>query len=182
MPQGNLGYLIAGLNSLIYGLYLIWPPHNMYNFMNNFTFSMYGFNKGYFWNLLTCHFSHMQFFNFLIDTGITWMLCQNLMQMYGHIYVGRVILLSILMGSSFLALQAFIGGQHSAYFGNDAMLRGLVFSLIFRNPQASLMLFPIPVNIPAWAIGAFILMVDLLQMNTPGFGGVAAAYAMANLL
>ena len=62
MPQGNLGFGIAALNTIIYGLYLAWPNYNMYSFMNNFTFSMYGFNRGHFWNLLTCHFTHMSFF------------------------------------------------------------------------------------------------------------------------
>jgi len=162
MPQGNLGFLIAGLNTLIYGLYLVWPPHNMYNYMNNFTFSSYGFNKGYFWNLITCHFSHMQFLSFLIDSAICWMFCQNIMNMFGPIYVGRIILLSIVFGSGLLALQTYVGGRHTAYYGNDALVRGLIFSIIFSNPQASLMLFPIPVNIPAWAIGALILGVDLL--------------------
>ena len=99
--------------------------------------------------------------------------------MYGSLYVGRAILLSLLMGSTFLFLQqANSGGQARAYHGNDAILRGLVFSLIFRNPQASLMLFPIPVNIQAWVIGAFILAMDLLSMNTAGFGGTSAAYLM----
>ena len=65
-----------------------------------------------------------------------------------------------------------------AYYGNDAILRGLVFSLIFRNPQASLMLFPIPINIPAWIIGALLLGLDFITMNTAGFGGTSAAYAM----
>ena len=40
------------------------------------------------------------------------------------------------------------------------------------------MLFPIPVNIQAWEIGAFILVMDLITMNTAGFGGTSAAYLM----
>jgi hypothetical protein len=42
------------------------------------------------------------------------------------------------------------------------------------------MLFPIPVNIPAWAIGFLLLGLDLMSMNTAGFGGAAAAFAMVN--
>ena len=44
------------------------------------------------------------------------------------------------------------------------------------------MLFPIPINIPAWAVAVFILGMDFLTMNVAGFGGVSAAYAMLNLL
>ena len=68
------------------------------------------------------------------------------------------------------------------YYGNDAILRGLIFSIIFQNPAANLMLFPLPIQIPAWAIGGLLLVLDLMSLNTPGFGGVAAAYAMCNVL
>jgi hypothetical protein len=44
------------------------------------------------------------------------------------------------------------------------------------------MLFPLPISIPAWAIAVLLLGLDLLSFNTPGFGGVAAAYTMVNLL
>ena len=70
--------------------------------MNNFTFSMYGLNRGNFWNILTCHFTHMGFFSYLIDSAIIWFFCQNMSMMYGPVYVGRTILLSLLLGSGFL--------------------------------------------------------------------------------
>jgi hypothetical protein len=44
------------------------------------------------------------------------------------------------------------------------------------------MLFPIPINIPAWAIAAFLLGMDFLSMNVAGFGGVSASYLMINYL
>jgi membrane associated rhomboid family serine protease len=75
MPQGNLGFGIAALNTICYGLYLAWPQYNMYSFMNNFTFSIYGLNRGHFWNLITCHFTHMSFFSYLLDSGIIWLFC-----------------------------------------------------------------------------------------------------------
>ena len=77
----------------------------MYSFMNNFTFSLYGLNKGYFWNLLTCHFAHMSFFTCLLDSGIIWLFCQNLSMMYGPLFVGRTVLLSLIGGSMFLFAQ-----------------------------------------------------------------------------
>ena len=42
------------------------------------------------------------------------------------------------------------------------------------------MLFPIPVNIPAWAIAALLLTLDFLSFNTAAFGGVSASYIMVN--
>lgn len=44
------------------------------------------------------------------------------------------------------------------------------------------MLFPIPVNIPAWAIAGVLLFLDFISFNTPGFGGVTASYLMVNSL
>ncbi len=58
LPQGNIGYAIAGLNTLFYGIYLMWPKFSIHSYLNNFSFSLYGMNKGYVWNLLSCHFAH----------------------------------------------------------------------------------------------------------------------------
>ena len=66
--------------------------------------------------------------------------------------------------------------------GNDSILRGLIFSIIFANPAAKLTMIPIPIQVPAWAIAGLLLGLDLLHMNVAGFGGVAAAYALVNAL
>ena len=68
------------------------------------------------------------------------------------------------------------------FHGNDAILRGLIFSIIFQNPSASFMLFPFPINIPAWAIAALILSIDLMRFHVGAFGGVTAGYLMVNML
>jgi hypothetical protein len=68
------------------------------------------------------------------------------------------------------------------YQGNDAILRGIIFSIIFANPQQSFMLFPIPIQVPAWGIALFLLGMDFLSFNVAGFGGVSASYLMLNYL
>ena len=155
----------------------------MFSFYNNFTFSMFGLQRGHVWNMLTCHFTHMSFFNFLLDSVIIYLITQNLTQMYGGLFVAKTVMLSMMLGSLFLfAHHASAGGQPRPYCGNDAILRGLIFSIIFQNPSASLMLFPLPINIPAWAIACLLLGLDLMSFNTAGFGGVAAAYAMVHII
>ena len=104
IPGGDIGKVIVGMNAFVYGLYLIWPAHNTYGFMNNFTFSTYGLSRGYFWNMLTAHFTHMSFFSCLIDSGIIYLLCQNLNFTMGNLYVAKTVLLSILLGTSFTFL------------------------------------------------------------------------------
>ena len=175
---GDIGLTIAGINTLVYGLYNIWPAHNTFAFMNNFTYSTYGFSRGYIWNIFTCHFTNLSFFSFLIDTGICYLLCQNLTMMHGSLYVAKTVLLSMLLGSAFTFLHHTTHNITKPFHGNESILRGLIFTIIFSNPQASLMLFPIPVNIPAWGIGAFILVIDFLGFRTASFGGITAAYLL----
>jgi hypothetical protein len=40
------------------------------------------------------------------------------------------------------------------------------------------MLFPLPIQIPAWSIGLLLLGIDLLTFNIAGFAGMNAAYLM----
>merc|ERR1712046_80900 len=111
--------------------------------------------------MLNCHFTHLSLFSYGIDSLILFLFCQNLGQVYGNLFVAKTVLLSMLMGSLFLFMHhTSMGGQARPYCGNDAILRGLIFSLIFQNPSASLMLFPLPVNIPAWAIATLLLALD----------------------
>ena len=103
--------------------------------------------------------------------------------MNGPVYAARTVCLSMLVGSMFLWLYHNArGGALNPYQGNDAILRGLIFTIIFQNPAQSLQLFPIPVYIPAWGIGGFLLFMDLLFMNVAGLGGTTASYAMINWL
>lgn len=74
------------------------------------------------------------------------------------------------------------GGMVRPFHGNDAILRGVIFSLIFQNPQQTFTLFPIPIQVPAWGIAAFLLGMDFLSFNVAGFGGVSASYMLLNYL
>jgi len=77
LPQGNIAYLIVFLNTICYGAYCLWPKYSMHSYLNNFNFSLYGLNKGYVWNMLTCHFAHDGMFSYLIDSVILFLLCQS---------------------------------------------------------------------------------------------------------
>lgn len=75
LPQGNIAYLIVFLNTVFYGAYCMWPKYSMHTYLNNFNFSLYALNKGYVWNLFTCHFAHDGIFSYLIDSVILFLLC-----------------------------------------------------------------------------------------------------------
>mmetsp|Transcript_7194 Transcript_7194/g.6293 ORF Transcript_7194/g.6293 Transcript_7194/m.6293 type:complete len:103 (-) Transcript_7194:159-467(-) len=102
----------------------------MYSFLNNFTFSRFNLSKGYLHTLVTSHFSHMSFLSYLLDSLIVFLFCHNLSMMFGSVYLLKVVLLSMFLGSFFLFVQH--NGQHTRpFFGNDAILRGLIFTVIF---------------------------------------------------
>ena len=92
---------------------------------------MYGINRGYIHNMLTCHFTHMSFFSYLIDSVILFMFCQNLGMMFGNVFVAKTVILSMLLGSLFMLIHHSSQHVNRAFHGNDAILRGLIFSLIF---------------------------------------------------
>lgn len=102
--------------------------------------------------------------------------------MFGHIYCAKLIMASMLMGSALLFLQHSGSGMQRAYNGNDAILRGMIFTIIFQNPTTSFYLLPLPISIPAWSIAAIILVIDFLSFNVAGFGGVSASYLLLNFL
>ena len=182
LPYGNIGLLVIGLNTLVYGMYLMWPEYNKFSFMNNFMFSSYALSKGYLHSLLFCHFTHTHFFPYFMDCLVVGLLCQSLGMMHGNVFLAKGMVLSMLLGSFLLFLQSALQGGSRPYCGNDSILRGLIFSVIFANPAAKLTLIPIPIQIPAWAIAALLLGMDLMYMNVAGFGGVAASFALVNAL
>jgi len=102
--------------------------------------------------------------------------------MHGNVFLAKVMVLSCVLGSLLLFTQSALQGLSRPYAGNDAILRGLIFSVIFANPAAKLTLIPIPIQVPAWAIAGLLLGMDLLHMNVAGFGGVASAYAIVNTI
>jgi membrane associated rhomboid family serine protease len=116
LPQGNIAYLIVALNTLFYGAYCFWPKYSMHTYLNNFTFSLYGLNKGYIWNIFTCHFAHQSFFSWLIDSVIIFLLCQSVTMMNGPLFAAKTVLLSMFMGSFLLYLyHNSQGGMASPY-------------------------------------------------------------------
>lgn len=177
-PMNNLGLIIVGLNT---AAYLLSWLQSEFTYAKNFTFSSMAFSRGYFWNIFTCHFGHASFFTYILDSIIVGLFCQNLSMALGPTMIGRIILASLAGGSSILLLQHVMGGsQMRPFCGNDAILRGLIWTLIFTNPSAKLMLFPLPIEFPAYGIGIVMLLLDLYSVNTGAFGGTMAAYAIVN--
>lgn len=182
LPNGNIGIVLVGLNTFFYAMYLLWPRDIMHKFLNNFTISNYNLSRGRIHTLLLAHFTHMGFLSYALDSVIMYLFCQNLMYMFGPVYITKLVLLGMALGSAMLLLQHTSSGMQRPYCGNDAILRSLIFTVIFQNPTASFYLIPFPIAIPAWAIAAVILALDFLSLNTASFGGITASYLMLNYI
>ena len=74
LPQGNFASIVVALNVIFYAAYVFWPKYSIHTYLNNFSFSMYGINNGYYHNLLTCHFAHQSFFSCLIDSVFIYLI------------------------------------------------------------------------------------------------------------
>jgi len=99
--------------------------------MNNLTFCWYGFTQRP-WNLVMCHFTHTSFFSYALDSFITFWIAQNLGQLLGNKFVAKTMLLSIMCGSTALLLHHATNVVDKPYYGSDAILRGLIFALMFK--------------------------------------------------
>jgi len=52
--------------------------------------------------------------------------------MHGPLFVAKCVFMSIFLGSFFLFLQnSLTGGAMRPFYGNDAIMRGLIFTIIF---------------------------------------------------
>ena len=182
LPNGNIGLVFIGLNTFFYMLYLTWPKDLLHKYMNNFTVSNYNLSRGRFHTLLLAQFSHMSFLSFLLDTFIIFLFCQNIQFMTGPVYIAKLSILAVVLSSFLLMLQHSSQGMQRPYWGNDSILRGLIFTVIFRNPTASFYMLPFPISIPAWVIAAVLLGLDFMTLNTASFGGISASYLMMHYI
>ncbi len=131
LPQGNFASIVVALNVLFYAAYVFWPKYSIHTYLNNFSFSMYGLNNGYYHNLLTCHFAHQSFFSCLIDSVFIYLIAGSAIQYNGPLFVAKTLVLSLLMGSFYLFLyHNSQRGMVKPFQGNDSLWRGLIFSII----------------------------------------------------
>ena len=129
-------------------------------------FSNHSLQTGKIWSLLLCHFTHENLIDYVLKSVIVFMFCQNLGMFNGPIFVAKTVLLSMLVGSMFLFAHNAVApsnqGGRKAFGGNDSIMQGLLFTLIFQQPSTKLMLFPLPFQIPAYAVAGAILLLDFI--------------------
>jgi len=58
------------------------------------------------------------------------------------------------------------------------MLHGILYSLVLANIRKEIILYPLPIKVPAYYLGGLCLGIDLLFFNVAGLGGAGAGYQM----
>ena len=115
----------------------------MRGFLDNFTFTNFNLTRRPY-TMLTCHFSHMSFLSYAIDSVIMYLFCMQLQYQFGPLYIAKLLILGVAIGNILLCLKHSGYRTERPFLGNDALLRSLIFTVIFQNPTASFYLIPFP--------------------------------------
>eukprot|EP00340_Litonotus_pictus_P001553 CAMPEP_0170529690 /NCGR_PEP_ID=MMETSP0209-20121228/27810_1 /TAXON_ID=665100 ORGANISM="Litonotus pictus, Strain P1" /NCGR_SAMPLE_ID=MMETSP0209 /ASSEMBLY_ACC=CAM_ASM_000301 /LENGTH=94 /DNA_ID=CAMNT_0010821957 /DNA_START=384 /DNA_END=664 /DNA_ORIENTATION=+ len=94
--------------------------------------------------------------------------------MAGEETVRRLIMYSMGASSGLLLMSR----NDGYYVKSDAIIRGFIYYVVFKNPQTSFYLFPLPFQIKAMYIGVIMATIDVLSGKTCNFGGAIAAMAL----
>lgn len=163
----SIKYVLIG-NTFIYVLGL---SMNQSTYIREFFFNKNSFFKGKYYTIITNHFAKRNFFEFVIDSFIIGSIGGSISMMAGEALLQKLIINSIASSSMILLLSK----PSEVHYHSDAILRGVIYYLVFRDPKTSFMLFPLPINIQAMYIGVFIGVIDVLSGKYCNFGGLIAA-------
>ena len=141
--------------------------------------SMFSQTDAFFYTPLLSQFAHANLLNLGINSFVGYMIGNHLQGMRGPVHIMKIVLLSVVCGG-LLGQEAMQRGNRP-FFGNDAIIRGLAYSIIFSNPYAEFMIFPLPIPIKAWIVGCLILGLDFYNQNAGGMGGTLAGFVMARV-
>lgn len=156
-------------------IYILGFTKSYPEYIKTFMFNDNSIRSGNIISLLTCHFTKAGFFDLLIDSFIMVLISSSIVSYTGVAGLNTLIASSIGISSIILLLTS-TGNYH---IKSDAIFRGLIWYIIFQNPQSSFFLFPLPIQIKAIYIGYFLVFIDLLTKKPSNFGGSIAAYLLS---
>ena len=135
-------------------------------------------NKSHLHTLITSHFTKLNIVELLIDGIVVAQLGKGIELLIGPSQFGKLVLCSAALGSAFLISFH----KENNFIRSDAILRGMLMYFVFKNPNASFMLMPFPIEIKAAWLGMFITTVDILGSKWVNFGGTLAGLLVSKNL
>ncbi len=142
------------------------------NYIKTFFYHSMALNHQKYHVLLTCHFTKGNTFDFLFECFITFFIGRYIETTIGSKSFMRIIAMSVEFGNLFLLT---LHKGENDFLKSDAILRGVTMSMFFMHMNTKFMLFPIPVNVPGWALGGLLFFMDYMYKKWVDFGGYAAA-------
>lgn len=149
----------------------------------NLALSLHGIKEGRIWQLLTFQFLHGGILHLLLN-GITLYSFGRVLQMQlGSRRYLSLFFLSGTCGGLLQVIATWILRQPSdiPVVGASAGISGVVAAFIMCNPEARLIIFPIPFPVRAWTILWVVVGVSIFGTVIP-FGGIAHAGHLGGLL
>jgi membrane associated rhomboid family serine protease len=132
------------------------------------------------WQFLTYGFAHSSVMHIFFNMLSLWFLGRPVEEMYGQKEYLRFYLITLVVCSAFWAVCLMIFDPFAVFhvskplvtlLGASGAVSAVVMLFIFRNPQATLMLIPIPIPIKAWIVGVMMVLGNLsLSLQAPGDG------------
>lgn len=120
------------------------------------------------WHFLTYGFAHQpwpEFAHILFNMLGLWFLGRDVEELYGRGEFLRIYLALIVVGGLVWAFVAKLQGApaNAAVVGASGAVVGVVLLFALNFPRRTVILFPIPIPMPAWVLGMFLVGSDLLQ-------------------
>lgn len=140
---------ILGING---GIYLGWQGFILsQNFIKkNFMLSRENLRKGRIWTLLTHSFTHLEFFHFLSNSIGLYFFGGQIERLFGPQVFLRIFLSGAVLGG---LIQACTNFYDLPMVGSSNAVSALLGFFVARYPRQKILLFPIPLPIPAWLFG-----------------------------
>jgi len=119
------------------------------------------------WRLISYGFVHDPhgFGHILFNMLGLWFLGRDVEGLYGRGEFARIYLALVIAGGLFWAVLARLrgAGDEAAVVGASGAVVGVIVLFALNFPRRSVILFPIPIAMPAWVLGVLIVLGDLLQ-------------------
>jgi len=140
------------------------------------------------WRFLSYGFVHVDFFHILVNMLGLWFLGRDVEGLYGRGEFLRLYLVLLVVGGLAWAVVARLLGaeETAAVWGASAAVTGVIVLFALHFPGRTVLLFPIPIPLPAWVMGLLVVGIDVVgalrRTETPAAYSVHLAGAALALL
>ena len=153
LKGASIPRILVASNIAGYSLYFILGNQNFLNTLSNPIWANV-VNRG--------------FFQFVINSGLLYVLSTQIQNIYGPVALVKILLVAITHGIIFGGI-AKLRGVTPNYWGNDAMIQSMLFTILLRNPTSKMIFAPIMIPVRCWVIAVVVALCDLFSLNVFGW-------------